>query len=126
MKTTEIAKIFLLGMAAAFLGMLAYNSFSSNKAMAAAGGAAISPAGDLMALAVAGQGDKSALYLIDPANKYIAHYTYDGSTFSLRSARCYRYDLIIGDYNEKGGLKIKDVKDEAEKWAKDMKKLKWE
>lgn len=107
--TLDYVKVFLLGMIAAFLGVLAFQDNSPGIAFAEGGGSANG------LIAVTGP-EKASLFLVDTGTQHIAHYNNNtGGRMKLRDGRLYKYDLGIEDDGRSAGYTVK----EAEKMAKE-------
>lgn len=104
--TTELVKVFLLGVIATLLAVAVFRPNTTNVTYAADGGAMGAASGNIIALTGA---EKSTLYLVDTENQQIAQYAVDNARFSLRSARHYSQDLKIYEEDRKGGIKISDA-----------------
>jgi hypothetical protein len=110
MKTAEVVKIFLLGMIAAFLAMIALRPEQS--VVRADSGV---KSGDVIAVTAP---DRATLFLIDTSSKQIAQYGVDTNRFSLRAARHYGYDLSIEEATSPQGMDLKEAKKKAQETTK--------
>lgn len=105
MKLQETVKIFLLGMAVAFLGMIALRGTSSVAAQDPS-------SGGLQAIASAG-GDTAHLFLVNPTTQIFAYYCARSGRVQLQGTRYYGFDL--GIYDARPNLTIKEAKNQYEK-----------
>lgn len=104
MKTYETARIFLLGMMTATLLLIAMNGRDTGRVYAQNGAMGATSNG---IIALSGP-DKSGMYLVDPANKQIAYYTFEANRLYLRAARHFRWDLQLIDENDR--MSFEDAK----------------
>ncbi len=112
MKSTDVVKIFLLGVVTALLAVLV---FSPSRSITLAGdaGGAVSQMGDLMAVAVSGE--DATLFLIDPVNKQLAAYNYGGDELNLNGARHYSQDLLLEYASSNRGMTVEEARETAAK-----------
>jgi hypothetical protein len=65
--------------------------------------------GDLMAVAVSGE--DATLFLIDPVNKQMSAYSYDGRALDLNGARQFGQDLLIEYYERGSDLTVEEARE---------------
>lgn len=122
MAMNEKIKIFLLGMAVAFLAVITFElcgNNTRNPLIPSAHAADVAVAGDgTMAIAA-----NDNLYLINTATKNIAYYSYKNAKWTLRGGRYYKFDLGLMDEFRDGGIPVKDAKKTSDDDAKSIRSL---